>query len=79
MIPAVGQVFPLATHAYCCQHIADNVQARYGIKCRPLFWTCARAKTKVEFQKAIQELYSEHAEAGRYIDSISHELWARYV
>ena len=30
-----------AVQAYCCQHIADNVQTKFAIKCRPLFWTCA--------------------------------------
>jgi hypothetical protein len=38
--PALDKVFPLAFHAYCCQHIADNIQTQFGIKCRSLFWAC---------------------------------------
>jgi hypothetical protein len=30
-------IFPNATPAHCCQHIADNIQQQYGIKCRLLF------------------------------------------
>jgi hypothetical protein len=38
---AISSQFPIALPAHCCQHIADNVQQRYGVKCRPLFWKCA--------------------------------------
>ena len=38
---SVQAVFENITPAHCCQHIADNVQTRYGVKCRPLFWRCA--------------------------------------
>ena len=44
------EVFPSAFSGKCCQHIADNIQQRYGIKCRPLFWKCAYARTNVEFK-----------------------------
>jgi hypothetical protein len=47
---AISTVFPSAFQAKCCQHISDNVQQRYGIKCKPLFWNCAYAKTKNQFQ-----------------------------
>jgi hypothetical protein len=53
---ALKAVFPKAVQAYCCQHIADNVQQRYGIKCRPLFWKCAGAKNPEKFREALQDL-----------------------
>ena len=34
---ALKKTMPEVTQAYCCQHIADNVQQRFGLKCRPLF------------------------------------------
>jgi hypothetical protein len=34
---AVEQCFPQALHLHCCQHIADNLQQRFGNKVRPLF------------------------------------------
>jgi transposase-like protein len=76
---ALEKVYPLATHAYCCQHIADNVQTNFGNACRPLFWACARAKTKVQFHKALKALFKQNNEAGEYIDDIPHEYWAWYT
>ena len=31
------KTMPNVTQAYCCQYIVDNVQHRFGLKCRPLF------------------------------------------
>jgi hypothetical protein len=47
---AISTAFPSAFQAKSCQHILDNVQQRYEIKCKPLFWNCAYAKTKNQFQ-----------------------------
>jgi hypothetical protein len=77
--PAVAKVFPLGLQAHCCQHIADNIQSKFGNKCRLLFWACARAKYKVDFEKALKALYKQDEKAGKYIDNIPHKLWARYV
>jgi hypothetical protein len=49
----VSQSFPNGFQAHCCQHIADNVVQQYGMKCRPLFWKCAYAKTRVLYQVSI--------------------------
>jgi transposase-like protein len=71
---ALKAVFPNASPSYCCQHIADNLQAEYGVKCRPLFWKCARAKTKEAFETALQDLQSLNVNAANYIDRIPHEF-----
>jgi hypothetical protein len=34
---AIEEVLPNAVPSYCCQHIADNIQQWFGIKCLPLF------------------------------------------
>lgn len=34
---AVSQVLPNAKHSHCCQHIASNIQSRFGITCRSYF------------------------------------------
>jgi hypothetical protein len=73
-IPAsLTTIFPEAFQAHCCQHIADNVAAKYGNKCKPLFWVCARAKTKQAFQNALQELRRHKVAAADYINAIPHE------
>ena len=33
--------FPKATQAYCCLHIAENVQTKFGLQARHLFWKIA--------------------------------------
>jgi hypothetical protein len=38
---ALAEVFPNAYHLHCCQHLADNLQQRYGNKVRPQF--CSEA------------------------------------
>jgi hypothetical protein len=37
----VHTVFLQGCAAHCCQHIVDNVQTDFGVKCWPLFWKCA--------------------------------------
>jgi Na+-transporting NADH:ubiquinone oxidoreductase subunit NqrF len=74
--PALFTIFPSATPAHCCQHIADNIQQRDGIKCHLLFWPIARAKSKELFKKAFAELEKENSLAAKYLDNIPHNLWA---
>jgi hypothetical protein len=45
MANAVVEIFPEAIHFHCCQHIADNLQQRFGNKVKPLFWRVCEAKT----------------------------------
>ena len=45
----VNQLFPNATQHHCCQHLAANVQATYGLAARNQFWKIARANTQKLF------------------------------
>ncbi len=71
--PALAEVFLAATYAYCCQHIANNVQSRHGAKCWPLFWTYAQAKTKIEFDIALGAFRKESSCAAKYVAAIPHD------
>jgi transposase-like protein len=55
---ALEKAMPNVTQSYCCQHIADNVQQRFGIKCRPLFWAVAQARSTDAYEEALQALMS---------------------
>ena len=46
---AVLYTFPNSIPAHCCQHIADNIQAKFRNKGRPYFWKVIRAKTRELF------------------------------
>jgi hypothetical protein len=77
-IPIVlDTVFPEADQAYCCQHIADNIKARYGIKCVLLSWKCARAKTEAKFNKVLTAVILQSIDTGNYIKNIPYKYWAQ--
>ena len=41
ILEAISTVFLEALAAHCCQHIADNVQSKYGLAARKAFWKVA--------------------------------------
>lgn len=74
---AVEQCFPHALHLHCCQHIADNLQQRFGNKVRPLFWAIAYAKTRDLFAEKMKLLQVENKDAYSYLQAIDRKLWSR--
>lgn len=77
IVTAVTEAFPTALHFHCCQHIADNLQQRYGNKVRPLFWIAARAKTSSAFTAAMDAIQKENNNAFLYLNDIDRKLWTR--
>jgi len=77
MANAVPTVFDQAIHLHCCQHIADNLQQRYGNKVRPLFWKACRAKTRELFYEKMEELKAQSVPAFDYLYNIKKKTWAR--
>ena len=75
---AVTMHLPLAKHAHCCQHIADNVQHTFGKACRDRFWAIAYAKIKTEFDLAIMHMQELRKDAGDYLTSIPQERWTAF-
>ena len=74
---AVEQCFPQSLHLHCCQHIADNLQQRFGNKVRPLFWAIAYAKTRDLFAEKMKLLQVENKDAHSYLQAIDRKLWSR--
>jgi hypothetical protein len=56
MANAVPAVFDQPIHLHCCQHVADDLQQRYGNKVRPLFWRTCMAKTGELFYEKMEGL-----------------------
>jgi hypothetical protein len=79
LINSVEEVLPLAQPAFCCQHLADNVEKDYGVAARKLFWPCAFATTRDQFNKALVALKAANGRASKYVHDIPHELWAAYA
>ncbi len=67
---AMAKTFPIAQHCHCCQHLADNIQARFGMACQKLFWKAAYAITELAFREAIRELGEEKAAYKTYLEGI---------
>jgi transposase-like protein len=76
---AVSEVLPNAKHSHCCQHIAANIQSRFGITCRKLFWSTVYTRTKAEFDTTINTILKESIPAVAYLCSIPVETWATYA
>ena len=67
---AVQEALPDADHSHCAQHIASNVQAKFGLVCRGLFWSVAYARTEEAYNSAISELEKENKDAATYISKL---------
>jgi transposase-like protein len=76
---AVSKALPNTKHSHCCQHIAANIQSRFGIICQKLFWSAVYARTKAEFDTAIDSMLKESVPAAAYLRSIPAETWATYA
>jgi hypothetical protein len=77
MASAVEQVLPNATHLHCCQHIADNLQQRFGNKVRPFFWRACRAKTDSLYKAEMMKIREVSRSAFDYLCAIDKTLWTR--
>ena len=73
---AVKAKLPTATHAMCCQHIAENIHKRFGIQYKAPFWQIARAGSDRAFDIAVQALQTDAPEVEEYIASIGYENFA---
>src|ERR1700678_4093470 len=74
---AIPEQFNHSLHLHCCQHIADNLQQRFGNKVRPLFWAIAYAKTRDLFAEKMKLLQVENKDAYSYLQAIDRKLWTR--
>ena len=72
----LNTAFPNSYQAMCCQHLADNVQTKYGIVARGHFWRIARARTEAWYEAALKELRVVSPSAVEYLSSIKVERWA---
>ena len=69
----LNTAFPDSYQAMCCQHLADNVQSKYGIIARGHFWRIARARTEARYEAALEELCLVSPSAVEYLSSIEVE------
>jgi hypothetical protein len=76
---ALQEVFQGASEAHCAQHIAANIQSRYGIAARELWWPMVYARSKQDYDIALQALKAHNRHAGIYAQKIKPDLYAVYA
>jgi hypothetical protein len=76
LLNAVGSELPDATHAMCCQHIAENIHKKFGKEYKAPFWQIARAQSQSAFETAVQNLQRESPKVEEYISSIGYNNFA---
>lgn len=67
LLTAIPNCLPHAVQAYCCQHLAANVQKRYLLAARTQFWKIARGKTPQAFDDAYIEMEQLSQPAAQYL------------
>lgn len=76
LIGSVENLFPFAQHAYCCQHLVDNIYRKFGKEARNAFWLVARARSRRALSKTFEEIKSISPEVYDYLSKIPPKKWA---
>jgi zinc finger SWIM domain-containing protein 3 len=75
-LAAADSVLNLTRRAYCCQHIADNIQTKFGLAARKQFWKIAYARSELLYDNALDELRVLKPAAADYIAALPRNLYA---
>ncbi|KFY65902.1 hypothetical protein V496_02260 [Pseudogymnoascus sp. VKM F-4515 (FW-2607)] len=75
---AINTHFPNGNQAHCCQHIAANVQNKFGLTCRNQFWKVARAKDKTTLKEQWKIMQEQNYQASCYLRDIPFKMWTTY-
>jgi hypothetical protein len=67
---AIAHVFPRIEHSSCCQHIAENIQARYGKDARALFVPIAKSRDPEQYYANLNKLQEHNNNAYEYVKAI---------
>lgn len=75
---AVSNVFPLAKHAICMQHLCNNLKTRFHHGAiEPFFKTCAKAYKTQEFEKFMTLLERIDPGIKKYLEDADPLRWSR--
>ena len=77
----ISHLFPRSRHSNCCQHLAENIRARFGstkglVK---LFWRLARATTAEKYREVLAEAREIDQKAGEYLEKLKPQSFAFYA
>ncbi|MEA2203077.1 MAG: hypothetical protein QOI89_3817 [Solirubrobacteraceae bacterium] len=78
LVTGIENTLPRIEHLHCCQHIADNINARYGKDCRKLWWPIARARDPYQREAAMDQLKEKDLKAWQYVQGLNVETFSFY-
>ncbi|KAK2646767.1 hypothetical protein Ddye_021962 [Dipteronia dyeriana] len=74
----ISKVFPYATHTICCWHFAENIKKQFYRKdVATIMEKAARAYTKFEYNRHIEELRNLHQNVYDYVIDAGPHKWSR--
>ncbi len=74
LVTTVDEIYPQAVHGYCCQHLAENVEAKgYSKECKRLSWCAAFAESDVAFDAIFVKIQAEDRNWYHYFRGIPAE------
>ena len=80
LVAAVDEIYPQAVHGYCCQHLAENVEANgFSKECKRLFWCAAFAESEVAYDAVLVKIQAEDPNCHDYLRAIPAERWATHA
>ncbi|XP_050233596.1 uncharacterized protein LOC126682088 [Mercurialis annua] len=81
LIEAVSNIFPTATHRYCCRHIFSNFIKQFPeISLRPKFWMAARSTTGFSFWAVMKEIQKiDNGKASKWLLKIKLKHWCKHA
>lgn len=74
----IKEALPRIEHVYCCQHIADNIYARFGKACKALWWPIARAIEPDQHHDTMNRLKETDKKAWEYVNGIDTAVYVAY-
>ena len=75
-LAAADSVLNLTKRAFCCQHIASNIQTKFGLAARKQFWRIAYARSELLYNNVLDELRVLKPAAADYIAALPRNLYA---
>ena len=78
MLLAIANLFPAAEHRYCVRHIHENLNLTWrGSEYKEMLRKCAKALTKPEFNRHMDELKGYNKKCYDWLKKIEPEHWSR--
>ncbi|CAN1139971.1 hypothetical protein LINPERPRIM_LOCUS23718 [Linum perenne] len=78
LVPCIATLFPSSEHRLCARHIYNNWMRKFKNQdWQEIFWSCAKARTEILFNRHKEKLCKENAAACEAMVKINPKHWSR--